>query len=333
MHFPVVFHPFGFELPAHLLFELLAYTLGFQLYLFLRRREGSRAVPFEQTAWILVGAVFGALVGSKLLAWLEHPQHYWALRFDPQALVAGKTIVGGLLGGWVGVEVAKRFLGICSRTGDTYALPLILAIAIGRIGCFLTGLADMTHGIETNLPWAVDFGDGVRRHPTQLYEIAFLLVVGATLLARKANSPPLAGVREAKPYPRAEGGGEVRSRSQQNKSANDSIAFSQDDAERSTDDSSFIPHPSSLSTGPHPSPLPEGEGTRNRLGNSFRIFLAAYLLFRFAVEWIKPSPKQYLGLSAIQIASLVGACVCLIQLRTGGRSADRSSRSPSSASA
>ncbi|MBD2022216.1 prolipoprotein diacylglyceryl transferase, partial [Leptolyngbya sp. FACHB-36] len=47
--------------------------------------------------------------------------------------------------------------------------------AIGRVGCFLTGLSDRTYGIATSLPWGIDFGDGVLRHPTQLYEIAFLL--------------------------------------------------------------------------------------------------------------------------------------------------------------
>ena len=44
----------------------------------------------------------------------------------------------------------------------------------GRIGCFLAGLADDTYGKPTHLPWAVDFGDHVPRHPTQLYEIVFL---------------------------------------------------------------------------------------------------------------------------------------------------------------
>jgi prolipoprotein diacylglyceryltransferase len=48
---------------------------------------------------------------------------------------------------------------------------------IGRMGCFLTGLSDRTYGVETKLPWDVDFGDGVLRHPTQLYEIGFLLLL------------------------------------------------------------------------------------------------------------------------------------------------------------
>jgi len=42
-------------------------------------------------------------------------------------------------------------------------------------------LEDQTHGLATGLPWGVDFGDGVARHPTQLYEAAFVLVLAAGL--------------------------------------------------------------------------------------------------------------------------------------------------------
>jgi phosphatidylglycerol---prolipoprotein diacylglyceryl transferase len=48
--------------------------------------------------------------------------------------------------------------------------------------CFLTGLDDRTYGTVTNLPWGVDFGDGLLRHPTPIYEILFLL--GLLLLIR-----------------------------------------------------------------------------------------------------------------------------------------------------
>jgi prolipoprotein diacylglyceryltransferase len=88
-----------------------------------------------------------------------------------------------LLGGWIGVEVAKKFLSVKQSTGDLFVFPLIIGIAIGRIGCFLTGLPDHTYGVHTNLPWAVNFGDGPR-HPTQLYEIAFLLLLGIALMIR-----------------------------------------------------------------------------------------------------------------------------------------------------
>ena len=53
------------------------------------------------------------------------------------------------------------------------------------IGCFLAGLDDHTYGNPTTLPWGVDFGDGVARHPTQLYEIAFLLALLLVLHTRR----------------------------------------------------------------------------------------------------------------------------------------------------
>ncbi|MGC4032166.1 MAG: prolipoprotein diacylglyceryl transferase [Tepidisphaeraceae bacterium] len=242
MTFPVVFHPFGFPLHAHVLFEMLAYSLGFQTYLLLRRKRPKESISAEQQLWLLVGCVFGAFFGSKLLAWAESFAEYWVRRDDLVVWLGGKTIVGGIIGGWGGVEIAKKILGIRQRTGDGYVIPLCLAIAIGRIGCFLTGLADHTHGVQTTLPWGVDFGDGIARHPTQLYEMAWLMMM--------ATGFTIAGVG----------------------------------------------------------------WRRDTAGQAFRLFIAGYLLFRFAVEFIKPSSKGYAGLSAIQWASIVVAGVAVWQM-------------------
>ena len=70
-------------------------------------------------------------------------------------------MVGALLGGTVAVEWIKRRLGVTQRTGDLFAIPMCVAIAIGRLGCFFSGLGDHTFGSPTNLPWGVDFGDGI----------------------------------------------------------------------------------------------------------------------------------------------------------------------------
>jgi prolipoprotein diacylglyceryltransferase len=51
-----------------------------------------------------------------------------------------------------------------------------------------------------------------------------------------------------------------------------------------------------------------------RSGALFRLYLGGYLCFRFLIEFIKPRFNPYLGLSAIQIASLIGAIVCIVQL-------------------
>lgn len=242
MTFPVYFHVFGHRVHPHMVMEVIAYSAGFQLYRILRPRFPGAKVPFEQNLWIFVGAVFGALIGSKLLAWVESLPEYWPHRFDPAVWAGGKTIVGGLLGGWAGVEIAKKALGIRHSTGDAFVFPLILGQCIGRIGCFLTGLDDHTYGNFKSLPWAVNFGDGPR-HPTQLYEIAFLLGLGTLLCVLRAS----------------------RSRS-----------------------------------------LPNG--------TLFRLYLLGYLLFRFGIEFIKPTWKPYAGLSAIQIASAAGAAICALEL-------------------
>src|SRR2546423_9297022 len=110
MRFPVYFHLFGLTLHPHMVMELLAYSAGFQLYLLLRgrwpRREAS--VPIEQAMWLIVGAVFGAAAGAKVLAWLESAQHYWAERHHLAVVLGGKTIVGGLLGGWAGPRIVNK---------------------------------------------------------------------------------------------------------------------------------------------------------------------------------------------------------------------------------
>ena len=84
-------------------------------------------------------------------------------------LADGKTITTALIGAYLSVELCKWFLGIRMKTGDRYALPLAGALAVGRLGCFFNGCC---FGTPSQLPWAVDFGDGAV-HPTQLYEVLF----------------------------------------------------------------------------------------------------------------------------------------------------------------
>ena len=181
MTFPVYIHLLGHRIHPHPMMEVLAYAGGFQLYRLTRGQFPRAKAPFEQTLWVFVGAVFGALVGSKLLAWVESWPDYWRHRYELAGWIGCKTIVGGLLGGWAGVEIAKRIVGIAHSTGDAFVFPLIFGMAVGRIGCFLTGLEDHTYGLATTLPWGVNFGDGVFRHPTQLYDIVFLAFLAAGL--------------------------------------------------------------------------------------------------------------------------------------------------------
>ena len=65
----------------------------------------------------------GAIAGAKLLAWAEAPGLYWALRHDPNFWFGGKTIVGGLLGGWAGIELVKWLMGITASVGNACVFP------------------------------------------------------------------------------------------------------------------------------------------------------------------------------------------------------------------
>ena len=180
LQFPVDIPIGPLHLPAHLVFESLAYLIGFRLYLFLKSRQGD-PVESDQRLWVITAAAVGAAVGSKVLNWFTDPAkllHNWN---NPVFLMQGKTIVGGLIGGLIAVERIKRIKGINRRTGDLFAVPLAVGIAIGRIGCFLTGLEDDTYGNATTLPWGVDFGDGIKRHPTQIYEMVFLVILAGCL--------------------------------------------------------------------------------------------------------------------------------------------------------
>jgi phosphatidylglycerol:prolipoprotein diacylglycerol transferase len=181
----------GLKLHPHLVFETTAYAIAFRVYLLLRKRMGD-ALDDGNRWWMIAAAAMGAVVGSKVLYWFEEPALTLARWREPAYLMGGKTIVGGLIGGLLAVETAKRLLGIARRTGDLFAVPLCVGIAIGRIGCFLTGLDDHTSGIATSLPWGVNFGDGITRHPTQLYEIVFTLTLGA-LLWRRMQRPFVCG--------------------------------------------------------------------------------------------------------------------------------------------
>lgn len=180
MKFPVYLHLFGLKLHPHLVFESLAYTVGFLVYRQLRKHDGDPVPPSIRWSVVAAAAV-GAVIGSKLLYWLEDPARLVAHWNDLEVVWGGKTIIGGLIGGLFAVEWIKRRRQFTRRTGDLFAIPLCVGITVGRIGCFLTGLADDTYGTPTSLPWGIDFGDGIKRHPTQLYEILFLIALAALL--------------------------------------------------------------------------------------------------------------------------------------------------------
>src|SRR5438105_11984743 len=163
---------------VHLAFEIAGYIAGAATYVSLRAR-GRDPIDDRSRTTAFAGAALGAAIGTRLLVLISYPHTPLS-----QFFFAGKTIVGGLLGGLIGVEIAKMLSGIKRSTGDLLVYPLIVAMIIGRIGCFLAGSIDNTAGKPTSLPWGIAIGDNVRRHPVALYEIAFLLILAFALGSR-----------------------------------------------------------------------------------------------------------------------------------------------------
>jgi prolipoprotein diacylglyceryltransferase len=172
------------DVGAHWLLEVLAFAVGGFLYW--RSRNAATQPPELLTRWgLLAGAALGAALGSRLLYVLQ----YWqALQSMPAAVwISGKTVVGGFLGGWLGVEIAKKMMGWRESTGDGFVWPLVIALLLGRMGCQLSGLHDLTYGNPTGISWGWDYGDHVPRHPVALYEMAGVLLLA---LALRWRDPP-----------------------------------------------------------------------------------------------------------------------------------------------
>lgn len=171
---PLAHAPIETHILVHTAFENTALILGAFLYRWQRKAAGREDAFTQKQLPILAGGMIGAGLGNKLAFWLDRPdliaEHLKTLQ---DFLQGGQSILGGLVGGLIGIELGKRIAGEPRSTGDFFVLPILLGILIGRIGCFLAGLHDDTFGLPTALPWAFDFGDGIGRHPTQLYDMLF----------------------------------------------------------------------------------------------------------------------------------------------------------------
>jgi phosphatidylglycerol:prolipoprotein diacylglycerol transferase len=146
----------------HAIFDVAAWLAAGAAIWWLSRRRGLKFPSQSFELPYLAALVFGAGIGAYLFGTLN-------LWLSGQSGIA-RSVEGALAGGIVAIELYKWRHGISLRTGARFALPLALGIAIGRLGCYFAGLDDFTYGTPTALPWGHDFGDGILRHPVQLYE-------------------------------------------------------------------------------------------------------------------------------------------------------------------
>jgi phosphatidylglycerol:prolipoprotein diacylglycerol transferase len=232
MNFPVQFNIGSSTISLHAVTEMLAFFIGFRYFLYLRKKHGDQYTSSFRI-WVIIGAIFGALIGSRLIGSLERPYELSLTNNLFEYIYNNKTVVGGFLGGLFGVEMIKKFIGEKKASGDLFVYPIILALMIGRIGCFSMGIYEEVYGLPTNLLWAMNLGDGMLRHPVALYEIFFLICLWL-------------GLHQIKKHIRLQNGA------------------------------------------------------------LFKLFMIAYLLFRYVLDFIKPHYPVFIGLSTIQFACVAG---------------------------
>lgn len=179
---PILFNLGNFPIPSYSFFMLLAIVVACFVYW----KEAKKTKSNNQnTFYLLISALIAGAIGAKIpIVLLYWKQIFSGLGFE--ILVSGRSIMGGLIGGTIGVLYMKHRLKIKVRRGNIFAPAVALGMAIGRIGCFLRGCC---FGKETWLPWAVDFGNGILRHPTQLYESLFMFCMFFYLNWKKKQNP------------------------------------------------------------------------------------------------------------------------------------------------
>ena len=126
----------------------LAYGVAALVFWWMARRRG---MVNDSIARVMGAGLIGGLLGANLLQLVATG-------------LPGKTIEGGIVGGWLAVVWVKRRFGIERPTGDLFALAIPAGEAIGRIACFVGGCC---YGKAANVAWAVQ-EHGELRHPTVL---------------------------------------------------------------------------------------------------------------------------------------------------------------------
>ena len=197
---PVLWQSGPFVLGTHDVFAVLAVVVGFTVYWADLRRRGWLDA---RIASVSLGVLLGGILGARLVTGWE------SLDDMGRAIDAGtpvsyalmhgnKSVVGALIGGYLGGVLTKRSLGYRRSTGDAYVLALPIAMAIGRVGCFLT---ELPLGTATTLPWGMTVDPAaatafarcpdclVAMHPSMLYEIGFNLVAIPILLWARHRVP------------------------------------------------------------------------------------------------------------------------------------------------
>ncbi len=187
--------------PVHQIFNIgyfhvyiwgLMFVLGFVVAgIFLLIKARKKNINQEYILNVLLLLLLGAIIGGRLFYVFEHVGFFLSKPLEILAFGrGGETSYGGIILGlfFVWLYTKKNKTLRFSELLDLIAPYVVLGACIARIGCFLNW---DDFGIASGLPWAIQTIGDVARHPTQLYESAYLLLIFSTLIwFRKIKDDP-----------------------------------------------------------------------------------------------------------------------------------------------
>ncbi len=174
---PVAFNLFGIEVRWYGIIISAAMVISVLLAMRNAKKEGF--IEDHILDLSLLALPF-AVVGARVYYVIFNLELYRGDFFSMfNTRLGGMAIHGGLIGGILGglIVCFKRKMNIL-KVADIVAPSVILGQAIGRWGNYVNQEA---HGGPTDLPWGI-MVDGVKVHPTFLYESIWNLMVFVFLM-------------------------------------------------------------------------------------------------------------------------------------------------------
>jgi phosphatidylglycerol---prolipoprotein diacylglyceryl transferase len=174
--YPTLFTVGDIYISSFSVMVLIAFLVGYFVAEVELKRKGLNS---NLADLLLIACVIGGLGGAKILFLYQNVGFSDFISDPVRYLASGFTFLGGFLGSllliWFVTQMKRvRYLTVT----DAAAPALILAYAIGRIGCLLVG---DDYGAPSNLPWAISFPNGspptfLAVHPTQIYDTISMLI-------------------------------------------------------------------------------------------------------------------------------------------------------------
>jgi len=177
--------------PVEIRWYGVMYVLAFLFtWWYIRQRAKSGKIPLtldqveSSLTWLVVSMLIGARLGAVLFYYpgyyLQHPLEIFAI------WQGGLSFHGGMIGILIACYFfTKKYKMTYWEIADAFIVPLAFAQAFGRIGNFING---ELWGNPTLMPWGMIFplsGDLLSRHPSQLYEVAYNLVIGVIIYVNR----------------------------------------------------------------------------------------------------------------------------------------------------